>query len=131
MVSLAVPGATILSLTEAGDKELLAGAAGVYNNKKNMPKGISFPTSVCVNNVICNYSPLPINLPAPSSSSEEGSAKKEESNGGSNAKTPAQQELKKGDVVKFQLGAHIDGYASIVGDTIVVGEESVSGAWRT
>jgi methionine aminopeptidase len=33
----------------------------------------------------------------------------------------ASQVLAKGDVVKIQLGAHIDGFASISGETIVVG----------
>ena len=33
----------------------------------------------------------------------------------------ASQVLAKGDVVKIQLGAHIDGYAAISGETIVVG----------
>ncbi|KDN39688.1 Creatinase/aminopeptidase [Tilletiaria anomala UBC 951] len=121
VVSLALPGATLLSLAEAGDKELLAGATSVYNNKKNMPKGIAFPTTVCVNNVICNYRPLPINLPPPAAADEEGG--KENENGSAASANPAsgaQQELKAGDVVKFQLGAHIDGYSSIIGETIVV-----------
>lgn len=33
----------------------------------------------------------------------------------------ADQVLAKGDVVKIQLGAHIDGFAAISGETIVVG----------
>jgi curved DNA binding protein len=126
VISLAQPGAKLLELAEAGDKELTAGCASVYNNKKNMPKGISFPTSVNVNNVIANFSPLPINLPAPAASSEDGAAAKE-NGASSNASTSAQQELKSGDILKIQLGAHIDGYASIIGETIVVGSDSVTG----
>lgn len=33
----------------------------------------------------------------------------------------ASQILEKGDVVKIQLGAHIDGFAAISGETIVIG----------
>lgn len=49
-----------------------------------------------INEVLCNYAPLP---------SDPASA----------------QKLKKGDVVKIQVGAHIDGYATVAAETIVVG----------
>lgn len=58
--------------------------------------GSAFPTSISVNHIICNFSPLP---------SEASSS----------------QALKKGDVVKIQLGAQLDGYAAIVAETLVVG----------
>ena len=68
--------------------------------------GIAFPTCVSVNNTVAHFSPL-------------------ESDPSSN------QTLAKGDVVKIHLGAHIDGYAAVSAETLVVGasaEEPVTGA---
>ncbi len=67
--------------------------------------GIAFPTSISVNNTVAHFSPLESD---PSSS----------------------QALAKGDVVKIHLGAHIDGYAAVTAETLVVGatpEEPVTG----
>lgn len=58
--------------------------------------GISFPTSVSVNNAVAHFSPL-----ASDPSSE--------------------QILARGDVVKIHLGAHIDGFAAVSAETVVVG----------
>lgn len=58
--------------------------------------GIAFPTSISVNNAVAHFSPLPSD---PASS----------------------QVLAKGDVVKIHLGAHIDGYAAVSAETVVVG----------
>ena len=57
--------------------------------------GIAFPTCISVNNVICHYSPL---------ISEPDTV------------------LADGDMVKFDLGAHIDGFIAVVAHTFVVGE---------
>ena len=58
--------------------------------------GIAFPTCVSVNNAVAHFSPL-----ASDPSSE--------------------QTLAKGDVVKLHVGAHIDGFAAISAETLVVG----------
>ncbi len=58
--------------------------------------GIAFPTCVSVNNTVAHFSPLESD---PSSG----------------------QTLAKGDVVKLHLGAHIDGYAAVSAETLVVG----------
>ena len=58
--------------------------------------GIAFPTCISVNNTVAHFSPLPSD---PASS----------------------QLLAKGDVVKVHLGAHIDGYAAVSAETLVVG----------
>eukprot|EP00123_Amoebidium_parasiticum_P008152 comp18605_c0_seq1/m.20174 comp18605_c0_seq1/g.20174 ORF comp18605_c0_seq1/g.20174 comp18605_c0_seq1/m.20174 type:complete len:403 (-) comp18605_c0_seq1:253-1461(-) len=101
--SLVVAGATVLSITQAGDKMILDEAGKVYKKKVTdeetgkselLPKGIAFPTCVSVNNVVCHFSPLV---------SDEAVT------------------LKEGDVVKIDLGAHIDGYAAVVASTVVVG----------
>ena len=57
------------------------------------PPGISFPTCISVNNVVCHYSPL--------------------------AADP-DTVLAAGDLVKIHLGAHIDGYIAVVGHSLVV-----------
>lgn len=82
-----------------GDALIVAGAATVYASKKtSVPKGIAFPTSISVNNVVSHYSPMPSDKDIPV--------------------------LKNGDVVKVMLGVHIDGYASVHAETVVVGADS-------
>lgn len=95
-------GAVILDLCKEGDKKLEEEADKVYNKKgaDKVAKGIAFPTCVSVNGVLSNFSPLP--------SDKEQSV----------------LALKKDDVVKIQMGAHIDGYASIAGESVVVGESA-------
>ncbi|KAL7268423.1 hypothetical protein RUND412_008958 [Rhizina undulata] len=92
----AVEGATILSLCEKGDKMLEEETAKVYKGKK-ISKGLAFPTTVSPNDILTPYTPL-------SSVPEE-----------------AETTLKAGDLIKIQLGAHIDGFPAIVSDNIVVG----------
>ena len=56
--------------------------------------GIAFPTCISVNNVICHYTPL---LSEPDTS------------------------LADGDLIKLDLGAHIDGFIAVVAHTWVLG----------
>ncbi|GAA6037970.1 hypothetical protein JCM8097_009515 [Rhodosporidiobolus ruineniae] len=103
LIAAATEGKNILELCQEGDKLIEEGVKPLYNKVKNTPKGIAFPTTVSVNNVLQNFTPVP--------SDKEGSA----------------QTLKKDDVVKFTVGAHIDGYPVVAGETIVVGADSVTG----
>ena len=66
----------------------------VFNNKKSkkLERGIGFPTSISVNNVIRFYSPL----------------------------VDESIKLEEGDVAKIDLGCHIDGYIAQAAHTIVV-----------
>ena len=57
-------------------------------------KGIAFPTCISVNNCICHFSPLTTELVVT---------------------------LADGDLVKIDLGAHIDGVIAVVAHTLVVG----------
>lgn len=59
-----------------------------------MRKGVAFPTCVSVNHVICHFSPL---------------------------KSDPDVILSDGDVVKVDLGAHLDGFIAVAAHTIVVG----------
>ncbi|GAA5967151.1 hypothetical protein JCM11641_000456 [Rhodosporidiobolus odoratus] len=103
LIEKAVEGANLLELCNEGDKLVEEGVKGLYNKVKGTPKGIAYPTSVSVNNVLQNFSPVP--------SDKEASA----------------QVLKKDDVVKFTVGAHIDGYPVVSGETVVVGASTVEG----
>jgi len=60
-----------------------------------MKKGISFPCCISVNNCICHFSPTTNN-------------KQED------------VELKAGDLVKIDMGAHVDGFIAVVAHTVVV-----------
>ena len=57
--------------------------------------GISFPCCISVNNCICHFSPTTNN-------------KQED------------VELKAGDLVKIDMGAHVDGFIAVVAHTVVV-----------
>lgn len=59
-----------------------------------MDKGVAFPTCVSVNECVCHNSPLP---------------------------SEPQEPIKEGDVVKVDLGVHIDGYVAVVAHTVVAG----------
>lgn len=107
---LAVSGAKISELTVKGDELLAEGANKVYNSKKGLSKGIAFPTSISVNDCVAHFSPV------------EGDA---------------DVELKANDVAKIMVGTQIDGFASILSDTIVVGgsassevQAAIAAAWH-
>ncbi|KAK9480381.1 peptidase M24, structural domain-containing protein [Lipomyces japonicus] len=95
----AVAGAKVVDVAALGDSLLLEGTAKVYNNKKGVSKGIAFPTAVSPNHVAAHLSPLAAD----------------------------DSVLQAGDVVKISLGAHIDGLAAVLADTVVVpGGEAVT-----
>jgi len=92
-------GANIVELCERGDKLLDEEIAKVYKGKK-ITKGISHPTTVSPSSYVTPYTPL-------KSDTEE-----------------ATTTLKAGEVIKIQLGAQIDGFGTIVCDSIVVGKSN-------
>ncbi|EMD34055.1 hypothetical protein CERSUDRAFT_117563 [Gelatoporia subvermispora B] len=108
LVEMSVEGAKVIDICVEGDKLIEQGTGAVYNKSVKgvkVPKGLAFPTSVSVNNAVAHFSPLASD---PSSS----------------------QTLAKGDVVKLHVGAHIDGFAAISAETVVVGaseQEPVTG----
>jgi len=98
LVSQCVVKAKIVDLCQFGTTILEAQTSKLYNKKVNgvsIEKGVAFPVCISVNDVICNHSPL---------ASEE---------------LPP---LKAGDIVKIDLGCHIDGYISVAAHTVVVSE---------
>ncbi|CAG5131833.1 unnamed protein product [Candidula unifasciata] len=94
LISKCKEGVTALELCEYGDNRLNEETSKVFKKDKEMKKGIAFPTCVSVNNCICHFSPL---------------------------KSDPEVVLKDGDVVKIDLGAHVDGYIAVVAHTTVVG----------
>ncbi|KAF2227901.1 curved DNA-binding protein [Elsinoe ampelina] len=95
-------GAKILDICQRGDKLLEEEVGKVYKGKK-ITKGFGHPTTVSPSSYITPYTPLV-------SDSEE-----------------AERTLKAGEVVKVQLGAQIDGFGTIVCDTVIVGGEAHNG----
>ena len=53
-----VPGASVLALCQGGDDYIRAECAKVCQKQKNILKGVSFPTSISLNNTAANFSPL-------------------------------------------------------------------------
>jgi curved DNA binding protein len=91
---LCVAGAKIVDLCEKGDKLIEEELSKVYRGKK-ITKGFAHPTTVSPAAFVTPYTPL-------------RSDEKE-----------AEVELQAGEPVKIQLGAQIDGFGSIVCDTVL------------
>lgn len=95
-----VPGADIADLCKEGDDFIEDACTKVFHSKKTkkLRRGVAFPTSVSVNHILGNYSPL-----------------KEDST-----------QLQEGDVAKVDLAAHIDGFIAISGHTVYVSADKDS-----
>ena len=90
-----VAGAKLVDLCVEGDAFIEEQCAMVYNKGKSgekIEKGLAFPTCVSVNNVVCHCSPL---------AGDEAA-------------------VKEGDVVKVDLGCHIDGWIAVCAHTVCV-----------
>jgi len=94
VIAQCVAGASVRELCTLGDKLLLEETVKVFKKEKDLKKGIAFPTCLSVNNCVCHFSPLA---------------------------SDTDVELKDGDVVKIDLGAHVDGFIASVAHTVVVG----------
>lgn len=94
LVKECVPGTTARTLCERGDAYIEEEASKVYKKEKEMKKGIAFPSCVSVNHCICCFSPL---------------------------RSEPDVTLADSDVVKIELGAHIDGFIAQAGHTVVLG----------
>ncbi|EED12860.1 curved DNA-binding protein (42 kDa protein) [Talaromyces stipitatus ATCC 10500] len=98
-----IEGSKIVELCQKGDQLLDEEIAKVYKGKK-IAKGIAHPTTVSPSSFVTPYTPLV-------SDTEE-----------------AETTIKAGEVIKIQLGAQIDGFGTIVSDSIIVaGKESSDG----
>ncbi|KAJ3408335.1 Ubiquitin carboxyl-terminal hydrolase 14 [Chytridiales sp. JEL 0842] len=88
------PGVKVSHLCKLGDDYIMQQTSTVFNKQKSIEKGIAFPTCVSVNEIVNNYSPI-IN------SAEDLT-------------------LKEGDMVKVELGVHIDGYIATLAHTVIL-----------
>ena len=103
IIDRCLPGTSVKETCIYGDKRLDEETTRVFKKDKDVKKGIAFPTCLSINNYICHFSPL-ISDP--------------------------DMVLKEDDVVKIDLGCHIDGYVAVVAHTIVVGatrEKKITG----
>ncbi|XP_016135550.1 proliferation-associated protein 2G4-like [Sinocyclocheilus grahami] len=94
VIEAAKPGVSVLSLCEKGDAFITAETGKVFKKEKEIKKGIAFPTCVSVNNCVCHFSPL---------------------------KSDPDYTLKDSDLVKIDLGVHVDGFISNIAHSFVVG----------
>ncbi|XP_031396369.1 ERBB-3 BINDING PROTEIN 1-like [Punica granatum] len=100
VVSECKPKAKMVDLCEKGDSFIREQTGNTYKNvKRKIERGVAFPTCISVNNTVCHYSPL---------ASDESV-------------------LKEGDIVKIDMGCHIDGFIAIVAHTHVLQEGPVTG----
>lgn len=60
VVSECMPNANISDICELGDDFIKRETTKVF---KKVERGIGFPTCLCVNNIICNYSPHSMDSP--------------------------------------------------------------------
>lgn len=97
LVKECVAGTTARTLCERGDAFIDEEAAKVFKKEKEMKKGVAFPSCVSVNQCICCFSPL---------------------------RSEPDVTLVDGDVVKLELGAHIDGFIAQATHTVVIGASS-------
>lgn len=94
------PNAKIVDICEKGDSYITTQTSNMYKNvKKKVEKGIAFPTCLSVNNTVCHFSPL---------ASDE-------------------TVLEEGDVIKIDMGCHIDGFIAVVAHTHVLQQGKVTG----
>lgn len=93
---LCVAGAKIVEVCQKGDALLVEEIGKVYKGNKKLSKGVAHPTTVSPSAYVTPYTPLVSDV-------EE-----------------AATELKAGEVVKIQLGAQIDGFGTIVCDSVIV-----------
>jgi curved DNA binding protein len=89
------PGAKIVDICTLGDKHIEEAAAKNFKGKK-LEKGVAFPTSVSVNNILGHVSP----------------------------QADDTAELKEGDLVKIDLGAHIDGFIAVAAHSLLLQGDS-------
>lgn len=97
VIDLCVVDASVRDICTKGDNQIIEETGKVYKKEKELKKGIAFPTCLSVNNCVCHFSPM---------------------------KNDPDYILKDGDVVKIDLGAHIDGFIAVAAHTVVVGASS-------
>uniref|UniRef100_A0A1D1Y722 ERBB-3 BINDING PROTEIN 1 n=1 Tax=Anthurium amnicola TaxID=1678845 RepID=A0A1D1Y722_9ARAE len=100
VISECKPKVKIVDLCEKGDAFIREQSGNMYKNvKKKIERGVAFPTCMSVNNTVCHFSPL-----------------------GSDESV-----LEENDVIKIDMGCHIDGFIVVVAHTHVLQEGPLTG----
>ncbi|XP_042512580.1 ERBB-3 BINDING PROTEIN 1-like [Macadamia integrifolia] len=100
VVSECKPNAKVVDICEKGDAFIREQTGNMYKNvKKKIERGVAFPTCISINNTVCHFSPL---------ASDE-------------------MVLQQGDILKIDMGCHIDGFIVVAAHTHVLQEGPVSG----
>merc|ERR1711953_662788 len=97
LVSACTASASVRELCILGGRRLTEETGKAFKKDKKITKGIAFPTCVSVNNCICHFSPLV---------------------------SETDVILADGDMVKIDMGAHIDGFIAVVAHSLVVGSSA-------
>jgi curved DNA binding protein len=97
VVEACKPGAKIVDLCDKGDSLLNEGVGKEFKGK-DIEKGIAVPTCISVNNCVGHCSPL----------------------------NDCAVELKEGDLVKIDIGCHIDGYIAQAAHSLVVAADAAA-----
>lgn len=87
-------GKDLVEVCRFGDLIIQQRCAAIFKSKK-IDKGVAFPTSLSVNEILCHFSPLPTESIV----------------------------VQAGDWVKIDLGCHLDGYIAVVAHTTIVPQE--------
>jgi len=95
-VGLCKAGASVRDICIQADKRVEEDTGKAFKKDKNIQKGIAFPCCISVNNTICHFSPL---------------------------QSEPDYSLLDGDMVKLDMGAHIDGFIAVVAHTVVISDE--------
>lgn len=90
----AVANTSAVELCAFGDQRVAEETEKVFKKEKNIKKGTAFPTCISCNNCICHFSPL---------------------------RSDPDYLIKDGDLVKIDLGCHVDGFIAVAAHTFVVG----------
>lgn len=93
-----IVGASVVSICRFGDTVITQACSTIYQKKVKgvlVEKGVAFPTCVSLNEIVCHNCPLDSDS--------------------------AQVVLKEGDMVKIDLGVHVDGNIAVLAHTVVVG----------
>jgi len=87
-------GSSVRDLCIKGDTRITEETSKCYRKNKTLQKGVAFPTCISVNNIICHFSPL---------------------------RSDPDVIMVDGDMVKVDIGCHLDGFIAVVAHTVVIG----------
>ena len=133
LIELVQPGKTAVEICAAGDKMVEEATGKVYTAKKEgkkMEKGSAFPVCISVNNCVGHYSPLTSEddvvlkevchpcTPLVARPALLAQSTRRATAYAARARTSqARCAVRQGDVIKIDLGVHVDGYIAVLAHT--------------